>query len=398
MKKILVALLIVAFAVPAIADVAVTAADMGGGQLRITVSPSGGAAVRGVALKLSNTDGATIDATTDATVTQFNTNIDYAFSNAGYAIGDGHCLANPAAAGVLDLATPKSEFSLCAGYLDQGGGQAGVTVDSFFDVFFDLTIDSTIGIALDTLRGGIVGDNLGTVTVQPSQLLVGAPPACVVSQPTVVHTAAVPSGISGRVNGGRSESFTASATSDLGHGLEYQFTWGDGNIGAWGAATQTHTYTYAAAATYNVTVVARCTSPDASVSIPSAPLALTSEPVKSTATFYAVWADFSRPNCWAFRRNCRGDANGGKVGVLWVQTIDLNVVVAGWGKQDPALKLASYDPGTGPIPAICADFNRTKVGVLRVQTNDLNVLVSYWGKVEAQVPVCDQTNYHYWTN
>jgi uncharacterized repeat protein (TIGR02543 family) len=69
-----------------------------------------------------------------------------------------------------------------------------------------------------------------------------------VSQPTVAKTTTAPA-IAGRVNSGRAETFAASdAASSLGHALEYQFTWGDGNVSAWGAATQTHTYTYTSAA------------------------------------------------------------------------------------------------------------------------------------------------------
>lgn len=170
MKKLLVSLLVLACVAPALADVAITATDEGDGQLKISILPSGGAVVRGVALKLSNTDGAVIDAVADVVATQFNTFIDYAYSNpVGYDVGEGDPIADPDGPGVATL--PAGTFSLSAGYLDQGGDQGGVEVESFFDVFFDITVDSTIDIELDTLRGGVVGDNLGTVTVQPSQLL-----------------------------------------------------------------------------------------------------------------------------------------------------------------------------------------------------------------------------------
>lgn len=358
MKKILAALLVLALAIPAMADVAVTGTDLGSGHLQIKVAPTGGASVRGVALKLTRTAGnAYIDATTDATATQFNTFIDYAFTTgAGYTIGSGHCLANPTAAGVL-AAFPASTFSLCAGYLDQSGGKAGVTVDSFFDIFFEISVDSTFTVELDPLRGGIVGDTLGTVTVQSPMLVAGNPPETI-SKPTVAKTTAAPA-IAGRVNGGRVETFVASgAASNLGHALEYQFTWGDGNVSTWGAATQTYTYTYAAAATYNVTVQARCIAHPAVVSAMSDALAEATEAVKSTATFYAAWAQFGRLNCWAFKRNCRGDADG-----------VLNA--AGKGGVPPAHWVGSPD---------------------------LGILAASWQKAEALTPVCGQTNYWYWTN
>lgn len=181
MKKMLITLLVLAMVAPALAEVAVTATDEGSGHLKIKVSPTNGAVVRGVALKLTNANGAVIDSLpADVTATNFNTFIDYAFSNAGYVIGTGHAAANSAAAGVATV--PTGNFSLCAGYLDQDADATlgeGLIVDSFFDVFFTLSGDATINIALDTLRGGIVGDTLGAVTVQASQVLIGAIPECI---------------------------------------------------------------------------------------------------------------------------------------------------------------------------------------------------------------------------
>jgi hypothetical protein len=178
MKKILVALLVLALAIPAMADVAVTWTDMGGGHLQIKVAPTVGASVRGVALVLERTAGdATVASTAAVTATGLNTFIDYALTaGAGYtAIGQGH----PAAkwnlpGGVATFPAESAKFSLCAGYLDENGVDPkgeGLTVDSFFDVFYDITTDSTITIALDTLRGGIVGDTLGTVTVASPAIL-----------------------------------------------------------------------------------------------------------------------------------------------------------------------------------------------------------------------------------
>ena len=402
MKKILAALLVLALAIPAMAAVDVTATDLGGGHLQIKVAPTAGAAVRGVALKLTRTDGdAAISGTDKATATQFNVFIDYAFSvPAGFTVTPivGHPLAKASTPGVLET-FPASEFVLCGGYLDESGGKAGLVVDSFFDVFYTLTTASTITIELDTLRGGIVGDTLGTVTVASPATLVVAPVPCNVSKPTIAKTTAAPA-VAGLVNGGRVETFVASAASDQSHGLQYQFTWGDGVVGDWGADTQTYTYTYAAAATYNVTVQARCTV-DGALSVASDALVEASEAVKSTAAFYTTWATtFSRPNCWAFKRNCRGDVNGTKTGlsnIVWVGSADLTIFAAAFNQYEPALKLIV----SGGFPGICADNNRAKTGlsnIVWVGSADLTVFASYFNKYEPLVPVCDQTNYWYWTN
>jgi hypothetical protein len=215
-----------------------------------------------------------------------------------------------------------------------------------------------------------------------------------ITTPSVAKTTIAPA-IASRVNSGRLETFVASgAVDNLGHAMEYQFTWGDGNVSTWGAATQTKTYTYAAAATYNVTVQARCIAHPTVLSAASAVLAETTEEFSSSidATAYTAWALFNRPICWAYNRNCRGDANGRKVGLYTVQAHDLNALKAGFSKQDSALQTITYDPdGTGtlpPIPGICADFNKTKVGLYRVQANDLTVLKTYYSKQDTAVPVC----------
>lgn len=170
MKKILVTLLVAALVAPAMA-IEFTATDMGAGQLRVNYTLTAGEVLRGMALKISVTSGdAVVSATDDVVIPvgTFNTFIDYAFTTpTGYDVGVGHCLANPAAAGVLDLAAPKAEFVVSLGYLDQGGAQAGLTVDSFFDVFFDMSANSAGTITADSLRGGIVGDSMVATTTLP---------------------------------------------------------------------------------------------------------------------------------------------------------------------------------------------------------------------------------------
>jgi hypothetical protein len=172
MKKILVSLLVLALCAPAMADVTITGTDEGDGVLRITVAPTGGAEVRGVALLLGRSAGdAVIDDVNDCNTIGLNTNIDYFHTNGvGMVVGDtpdgeGHSLADPCEPGVIDPTGGISEFSVCSGYLDPAGGQAGYAVDSFFDITYEITVTSTVTIELDTLRGGVQGTNLGNVTI-----------------------------------------------------------------------------------------------------------------------------------------------------------------------------------------------------------------------------------------
>lgn len=180
MKKVLLSLLILALAAPALADVAVTAAQVGTSKvLRVTVTPSGTAAVRGVALVLETTDGnAALAAGTDVVTAGLNTFIDYGFSvPTGFNVGVGNAAAQWNAAGVV-ATYPAPKFSVCAGYLAPSG-QLGQTNAITFDVTYAMTSTSTIAISLDTLRGGIVGDTLGTVTVAPTATITLASAECV---------------------------------------------------------------------------------------------------------------------------------------------------------------------------------------------------------------------------
>jgi len=309
MKKTLAMLLVLALVAPAMA-VEFTASDATGGVLKIDYTLASGEALRGLALKLTRTSGdAVVAAGTDVAAPAFNTFIDYAFSNAGYAIGDGHPVANPAAAGVATL--PASEFSISVGFLDQAGAQAGITANGSITVKLTGTADSCFDIELDTLRGGVVGDN-------------------------VVAPAA-----------------------------------------GW--------------------KINQCVAFQAV------------EPIKSTAPIYADWVKFGKPNCWAYARNCRGDADGKSqgsaiAGYAFVSTNDLNVLVAGWN-----VKEAPKGPGILSITnGICADFNRDQqgsaiAGYARVSTNDLNILVANWNVKEAPkgpgVADCMNTgHYNYFVN
>jgi len=110
------------------------------------------------------------------------------------------------------------------------------------------------------------------------------------------------------------------------------------------------------------------------------------ECVKSTAAYYTPWKGggtmpWNRPDCWCYKRNCRGDADGLKqLSLYWVYTNDLTVFRGAYGKTDAQM--------TGN--KICADFMRDKqLNLYRVYTNDLTPFRLAYGKSEAQVKCCD---------
>lgn len=161
MKK-LALLLVLAMAVPAMAAVTFTAD--GDGSLKIYYTADPGDNPRGVALRISLSDGATCGPDDVVAVNpQFNTYIDYAASNPGnFEVGQGHPLAKATEAGALDAAA--SEFSVCIGVLDEAGNQAPAS-DGGPHLLVELNVsaDCTATICADTLRGpdsGVVGSVL----------------------------------------------------------------------------------------------------------------------------------------------------------------------------------------------------------------------------------------------
>jgi hypothetical protein len=139
------------------------------------------------------------------------------------------------------------------------------------------------------------------------------------------------------------------------------------------------------------------------VEVTIAPLTFTgclvTECLKNTATEYAARAAWGKPNCWCFKRQCRGDADGIKTGLYWVAIPDLNLLRSAINKTDA--QLVSVPNG------ICADFDHVKTGLYRAAIPDLNILRAYINKTEVNVPCCDlDTNcvlvggdkWNFWTN
>jgi len=104
---------------------------------------------------------------------------------------------------------------------------------------------------------------------------------------------------------------------------------------------------------------------------------------------YAEWVAVGKPACWAYPRQCHGDADGvaegnASTGYSYVGPQDLNVLVAAWQVKEPP-----FGPGIASIEnGICADFARDKegseaTGFYRVGTTDLNRLVANWLVKEA---------------
>ncbi|HOL89512.1 MAG TPA: hypothetical protein PK054_11035 [Anaerohalosphaeraceae bacterium] len=194
MRKVLPILLAIAIAAPALADVTVSVSDAGSETAQIALAIDGGAVVRGVALKVTIT-GAELAAIADVTdvMAAFNAYIDYYYSNPGFLGGladetalpgtGAHALADPDAAGVL-ATLPATTFVISLGALDNSGSQGGVAAGGVLaNIKLSNFGGSTAQVCIepDALRGGIVGDNLGTVSATACADIASAPQECVKS-------------------------------------------------------------------------------------------------------------------------------------------------------------------------------------------------------------------------
>ncbi len=98
---------------------------------------------------------------------------------------------------------------------------------------------------------------------------------------------------------------------------------------------------------------------------------------------YDEWVAVGKPACWAYPRQCHGDADGAKEGDLktgfhYVGQKDLTILLGAWNvREDDGPGIASIENG------ICADFARDlngdpKTGYFRVGNSDLNILIENW--------------------
>ena len=296
MKNVIIMLAVIAMAAPLYAadPCDVVFAGVGtAGDLVLSYTTNNGALPRGIGLKCEVLAGETVDVDSDAVAADpcFNTFIDYAFMAPGtFAIGDGHPMADPTGAGVLDPCTGVDVFSICMGALDQTGNQlAGpATSAALISVPLDSAAASvTIRISEDDLRGGVVGSAL-TTNLPIDVVVTFAAPEC----------------------------------------------------------------------------------------------------VKSTASFYADWVLWNKPDCWCYSRQCRGDVDGVKTGPFWVGSLDKDAFRAAFNKNDIAL--------AGIANGICADLDHVKTGPFRVGSLDKDIFRAYFNKAETLVPICDVADYNFW--
>ena len=123
------------------------------------------------------------------------------------------------------------------------------------------------------------------------------------------------------------------------------------------------------------------------------------ECMKDTAPEYGDWIAWGNPDCWCYRKQCRGDINGTSFLDKPITLVDLTTFKS--AAFVPDMYLPSIPNG------ICADLNHDAFLGKRITLADLNIFKTYFNQPDADVPCCDADQdcvldaydiYNYWTN
>jgi hypothetical protein len=108
---------------------------------------------------------------------------------------------------------------------------------------------------------------------------------------------------------------------------------------------------------------------------------------------YGRWVSYGRPDCWCYRKQCRGDADGLRLGGVFPVSLDDLHILRG------AINKMELPPG-----GECADFDHKALGgIIPVSLDDVMFIRMYLGQLDMMVPECDQPPasgtgpYNFWT-
>lgn len=123
------------------------------------------------------------------------------------------------------------------------------------------------------------------------------------------------------------------------------------------------------------------------------------ECLKNTAAEYGDWVNWQSPDCWCYKKQCRGDINGSSFLGKPVSLADLTTFKLAFNQPDSVVE--------GIADGICADLNHKAFLGKRVTLADLTIFKANFNVPEASVPCCDDNQdcvleatdiYNFWTN
>ncbi|MDD5192303.1 MAG: hypothetical protein PHH54_07200 [Candidatus Nanoarchaeia archaeon] len=101
---------------------------------------------------------------------------------------------------------------------------------------------------------------------------------------------------------------------------------------------------------------------------------------------YANWVYWGKPDCWCYKYQCRGDADGLKTLSYWVSASDLSILKSVFLKAESIVR----DTPNG----ICADFNHKKILNAWVDGQDLSIFKQSY--VKTNITPCNSSYINYW--
>jgi hypothetical protein len=113
--------------------------------------------------------------------------------------------------------------------------------------------------------------------------------------------------------------------------------------------------------------------------------------LKNTDPGYNDWVAAGSPDCWCFRRQCRGDIDGVNSGPFAVGLVDLGDLLAALNQ----FALPATLPNSGNV-GLCANLNHVNEGPFKVGLADLGELLKYLNQFV--VAECPMTHINAWTN
>lgn len=118
---------------------------------------------------------------------------------------------------------------------------------------------------------------------------------------------------------------------------------------------------------------------------------------------YTKWEYYDKPDCWCYKKNCSGDADGAKTFLKPVMISDLNIWKGAYNQSKTVVKALVVNG----FPGICADFDRADTFLKPVMISDLNIWKDYYNDSDGTVPYCDSNadgvlesgdKFNFWTN
>jgi len=357
MKKIILVVLMLALATPAMATVTITATDEGGGVVRINYNSAGQQLPRAFALNV------TVSAGTITAVGNLNTNFwvypgSIDINDAGEVNNVGSPVCDPCEypdtlPGLFTNGVTIEMGSLYAATdpcHPTPPPAAGILCKVTVSAACNLTINGNVG------RGKVVNEDATAAITNLPIVIAVAQPGCTVpnvvgltqaAATTAITNAGLVVGTISQVDGGATPIGQVTAQNP-----------GGGGVVTCGTAV-------------NISVAAYC--------------------MKSTHPAHTNWVLHGRPKCWCYAKQCRGDTDGLIAGPFWVSLADKTKLVTYLNLYPDPLP----DPPIAlPAAGACADLDHLKAGLFWVSLADKNILVTYLN--QAVVPNCDATHINFW--